>query len=120
MADDPPRKRMVRLPTAAATAAAGAQRLKTAKQRTTSSQAWLERQLNDPYVAEAKAKGYRSRAAFKLIEIDEKAHLIRRGMTVIDLGCAPGGWIQVLLANAARARWSGSTCCRSIRWRRRR
>jgi 23S rRNA (uridine2552-2'-O)-methyltransferase len=100
MADDPPRKRMVRLPTGGEPRPA-AQRLKTAKQRTTSSQAWLERQLNDPYVAEAKAKGYRSRAAFKLIEIDEKAHLIRRGMTVIDLGSAPGGWIQVLLAKGA-------------------
>lgn len=73
-----------------------AQRLKTAKQRTASSQAWLERQLNDPYVAEAKAKGYRSRAAFKLIELDEKLKLIRRGASVIDLGSAPGGWLQVL------------------------
>ena len=82
---------------------APAQRLKTAKQRTPSSQAWLERQLNDPYVAEAKAKGYRSRAAFKLTEIDEKAHLMRRGMRVIDLGCAPGGWIQVLQERGAGA-----------------
>src|SRR5215469_16742766 len=58
---------------------------------------WLERQLNDPYVAEAKARGYRSRAAFKLIELDDKLRLIRRGATVIDLGSAPGGWLQVLL-----------------------
>jgi len=78
-----------------------AQRLKTAKQRTASSQAWLERQLNDPYVAEAKAKGYRSRAAFKLIELDDRLKLIRRGAAVIDLGSAPGGWIQVLLARGA-------------------
>ncbi len=91
----PPRKRMVRLP-GGGDGRAPAQRLKTAKQRTPSSQAWLERHLNDPYVAEAKAKGYRSRAAFKLIEIDAKAHLLKRGMRVIDLGCAPGGWLQVL------------------------
>ena len=73
MDDEPPRKRMVRLPGGGGDGRAPAQRLKTAKLRTPSSQAWLERQLNDPYVAEAKAKGYRSRAAFKLIEIDEKA-----------------------------------------------
>jgi 23S rRNA (uridine2552-2'-O)-methyltransferase len=78
-----------------------AQRLKTAKQRTASSQAWLERQLNDPYVAEAKARGYRSRAAFKLIELDEKLRLIRRGAAVIDLGSAPGGWLQVLQERGA-------------------
>jgi 23S rRNA (uridine2552-2'-O)-methyltransferase len=101
--DDPPRKRMVRLPGGGGDGRAPAQRLKTAKLRTPSSQAWLSRQLNDPYVAEAKAKGYRSRAAFKLIEIDEKAHLLRRGMRVIDLGCAPGGWLQVLQARGAGA-----------------
>jgi 23S rRNA (uridine2552-2'-O)-methyltransferase len=56
---------------------------------------WLERQLNDPYVAQAKAKGYRSRAAFKLIELDEKFHFLRSGASVIDLGAAPGGWSQV-------------------------
>ena len=76
-------------------------RVKTAKGRTTSSQRWLQRQLNDPYVAEAKAKGYRSRAAFKLIELDDKLRLIRRGFAVIDLGSAPGGWIQVLIARGA-------------------
>ncbi len=80
-----------------------AARLKTAKLRTPSSQSWLNRQINDPYVAEAKARGYRSRAAFKLIEIDEKAHLLRRGMKVIDLGCAPGGWLQVLQERGAAA-----------------
>ena len=78
-------------------------RLKTAKLRTPSSQAWLERQLNDPFVAEARAKGYRSRAAFKLIEIDDRMHLIRRGSRVIDLGCAPGGWVQVAIARGAAA-----------------
>jgi 23S rRNA (uridine2552-2'-O)-methyltransferase len=101
--DEPPRKRMVRLPGGGGDGRMPAQRLKTAKLRTPSSQAWLKRQLNDPYVAKAKARGYRSRAAFKLIEIDEKAHLLRRGMKVIDLGCAPGGWLQVLQERGAGA-----------------
>lgn len=70
-------------------------RLKTAKQRKASSQRWLERQLNDPYVAAAKAKGYRSRAAFKLIEIDDKYHFLKSGKRVVDLGAAPGGWSQI-------------------------
>jgi 23S rRNA (uridine2552-2'-O)-methyltransferase len=94
---------MVRPPTGGGDGRAQAQRLKTAKMRTPSSQAWLERQLNDPYVAEAKARGYRSRAAFKLAEIDDRLHLIRRGAKVVDLGCAPGGWIQVLLERGAGA-----------------
>ena len=100
--DEPPRKRMVR-PPGGGTDAGRVQpkRLKTAKQRTPSSQAWLERQINDPYVAEAQAKGYRSRAAFKLAEIDDKLHLIKRGCRVVDLGCAPGGWIQVALERGA-------------------
>ena len=97
---DSPRKRMVRPPVGGEGRAA-AQRLKTAKLRTPSSQAWLERQLNDPYVAAAKAKGYRSRAAFKLAELDDKLRLIRRGAAVIDLGSAPGGWLQVLLERGA-------------------
>jgi 23S rRNA (uridine2552-2'-O)-methyltransferase len=101
--DEPPRKRMVRPPSGGGDGRTPAQRLKTAKQRTPSSQAWLERQLNDPYVAEAKARGYRSRAAFKLIEIDEKAHVLKRGQRVIDLGCAPGGWLQVLVERGAGA-----------------
>jgi 23S rRNA (uridine2552-2'-O)-methyltransferase len=62
----------------------------------------LERQLNDPFVAEAKARGYRSRAAFKLAEIDDRFGLIRTGARVVDLGCAPGGWIQVALERGAR------------------
>lgn len=70
-------------------------RVKSSRGRTTSSQKWLQRQLNDPYVARAKREGWRSRAAFKLIEIDEKLHLLRRGMRVVDLGAAPGGWSQV-------------------------
>ncbi|HRQ61652.1 MAG TPA: RlmE family RNA methyltransferase, partial [Alphaproteobacteria bacterium] len=68
---------------------------KTAKGRKTSSTLWLKRQLNDPYVDQAQKLGYRSRAAFKLIEIDEKAHLLKSGMRVVDLGAAPGGWCQV-------------------------
>src|SRR5215468_9150281 len=70
-------------------------RLKTARQRTASSQRWLERQLNDPYVAAAKREGYRSRAAYKLIEIDDRHHLLKPGARVIDLGATPGGWAQV-------------------------
>lgn len=63
-----------------------------------SSTRWLSRQLNDPYVAEAKAKGYRSRAAFKLLELDDKFHLLKPGAVVLDLGAAPGGWSQVARA----------------------
>lgn len=66
------------------------------KTKTDSSRRWLLRQLNDPYVALAKKKGYRSRAVFKLIEIDDKYRLIRPSMTVVDLGAAPGGWSQVV------------------------
>jgi 23S rRNA (uridine2552-2'-O)-methyltransferase len=99
-----PRKRMVRLPTGGTDAGrVTPKRLKTAKERTPSSQAWLERQINDPFVAEAKAKGYRSRAAFKLREIDDRFHLIRRGARVIDLGCAPGGWLQIAVERGARS-----------------
>lgn len=71
-------------------------RLKTARKRTVSSQRWLERQLNDPYVAAAKAGGYRSRAAFKLQQMDERYHLLRPGQRIVDLGAAPGGWTQVV------------------------
>ena len=95
---------MVRPPTRGSDtgkARTAAVRLKTAKERTPSSQAWLERQLNDPFVAEAKARGYRSRAAFKLAEIDDRFHLLRRGQRVVDLGCAPGGWVQVALKRGA-------------------
>ena len=63
--------------------------------RKVSSQRWLTRQLNDPYVAEAKARGYRSRAAIKLEQIDDRYQLLKPGMAIIDLGCAPGGWLQV-------------------------
>jgi 23S rRNA (uridine2552-2'-O)-methyltransferase len=70
-------------------------RVKTGKGRSVSSKQWLERQLNDPYVARAKREGMRSRAAFKLIEIDDKAHILKKGGRVLDLGAAPGGWSQV-------------------------
>ena len=71
-------------------------RVKTAKKRTASSTRWLQRQLNDPYVKQAKAEGYRSRAAYKLIELDEKFGLLNGVTRVVDLGIAPGGWSQVV------------------------
>jgi 23S rRNA (uridine2552-2'-O)-methyltransferase len=70
-------------------------RVKTAGRRTASSTRWLERQLNDPYVAQAKREGYRARSAYKLIEVDDRFHLLRPGSRVVDLGAAPGGWAQV-------------------------
>jgi 23S rRNA (uridine2552-2'-O)-methyltransferase len=70
-------------------------RVKTTNKRSVSSARWLERQLNDPYVAEAQKRGLRSRAAFKLIELDEKYKLLRKGQRVLDLGAAPGGWSQI-------------------------
>lgn len=73
-------------------------RVRSTRGRKASSQRWLERQLNDPYVAAAKAKGYRSRAAFKLIELDSKFHFLKKGARVLDLGAAPGGWSQVAAA----------------------
>ncbi|ABQ31211.1 MULTISPECIES: RlmE family RNA methyltransferase [Acidiphilium] len=76
-------------------------RLKAARKHKPSSQKWLLRQLNDPYVAAAKERGFRSRAAFKLIELDEKFGLIGKGARVVDLGAAPGGWTQVALERGA-------------------
>lgn len=96
MSEDPPRRRMVKPPTGGLDAGrTKPARLKTAKGRTSSQQAWLERQINDPFSAEARALGYRSRAAFKLSEIDDRFRLIRKGSLIVDLGCAPGGWIQI-------------------------
>jgi 23S rRNA (uridine2552-2'-O)-methyltransferase len=69
--------------------------VRSVKGRTASSRRWLERQLNDPYVHAAKSKGYRSRAAFKLLELDSKFHFLKKGARVLDLGAAPGGWSQV-------------------------
>jgi 23S rRNA (uridine2552-2'-O)-methyltransferase len=70
-------------------------RVKSGKGRSQSSRRWLERQLNDPYVARAKREGFRARAAYKLSEIDDKAHFLKKGARVVDLGAAPGGWSQV-------------------------
>ena len=75
--------------------------LRTASGRSTSQQAWLRRQLNDPYVTAAKKAGYRSRAAFKLIELDDRYKLIKKGSRVLDLGAAPGGWSQVAIQRGA-------------------
>ena len=75
--------------------------LRTARGRAPASQRWLTRQLNDPYVQAAQREGWRSRAAFKLLELDERFHLIRPGARVIDLGAAPGGWTQVALRRGA-------------------
>ena len=82
-------------------------RVKPARRRPASSTRWLDRQLNDPYVAEARRLGYRSRAAFKLIEIDDRLRLLRPGQTVVDLGAAPGGWTQVALERTRAAETGG-------------
>jgi len=79
-----------------------ATKVKTAKGRSTSSQKWLARQLNDPYVAEAKRQGWRSRAAFKLADLDERFKILKKGGRVLDLGAAPGGWTQVAVERGAR------------------
>ncbi len=84
-----------RVPT---TGRAPAVRVKTAHRRSASSTRWLQRQLSDPYVAEARRLGYRSRAAFKLLELDDRFHFLRPGGRVVDLGAAPGGWTQVAVA----------------------
>jgi len=76
--------------------------LRSTRRRKPSSTRWLSRQLNDPYVAEARRLGYRSRAAFKLIELDQRFRLLRPGQRVLDLGCAPGGWTQVAVARVGR------------------
>jgi 23S rRNA (uridine2552-2'-O)-methyltransferase len=76
-------------------------RVKTAKSRSPASARWLARQLNDPYVTAARQQGWRSRAAFKLLELDDKFGLIRKGARVVDLGAAPGGWSQVAVKRGA-------------------
>jgi len=76
-------------------------RVKTAGRRRPSSTRWLERQLNDPYVSEARRLGFRSRAAFKLMQLDERFHLLAPGKSVVDLGAAPGGWTQLAVARVA-------------------
>lgn len=102
MAKKPPSKPPTRLSEKARrTARDAAVKVKSAAKRSTSSTRWLQRQLNDPYVREAERMGYRSRAAFKLKEIDEKLGLIKPGMSVIDLGAAPGGWSQIAVERGA-------------------
>src|SRR3978361_259300 len=81
--------------------------VKSGGKRKLSSKLWLERQLNDPYVAKAKKDGLRSRAAYKLIEIDDKHHILKSGATVVDLGAAPGGWSQVAAKRVGAADGKG-------------
>lgn len=82
-------------------------KVKTAKSRSTSSQKWLARQLNDPYVAEAKRQGFRSRAAFKLTDLDKRFRLLKKGARVLDLGAAPGGWTQVAVEKVGEGKVLG-------------
>lgn len=82
-------------------------RVKTAHKRSLSSTLWLQRQLNDPYVTEAKRLGYRSRAAFKLLQLDEKFELLGPGKRIVDLGAAPGGWTQVAIARVGSDKGRG-------------
>ncbi|HEV7352079.1 MAG TPA: RlmE family RNA methyltransferase [Brevundimonas sp.] len=106
MSDEAPpeRRRMVRPPSGGTAAGRGlGQKLKTADKRSLSSQQWIKRQLADPYAERARAEGWRSRAAFKLSEIDDRLGLIRKGSRVIDLGAAPGGWTEVALKRGAAA-----------------
>src|SRR5437764_8799697 len=81
--------------------------VKTGGKRKLSSKLWLERQLNDPYVAQAKRDGYRSRAAYKLIEIDDKYRILKPGLSVVDLGSAPGGWSQIAAKRVGAADGKG-------------
>src|SRR5690349_18284920 len=81
--------------------------VRTGGKRKHSSKLWLERQLNDPYVAKAKRDGYRSRAAYKLLEIDDKHRLLKAGQTVVDLGAAPGGWSQIAAKRVGAAEGKG-------------
>ena len=82
-------------------------RVKTGKSRSLSSKLWLDRQLNDPYVSRARREGYRSRAAYKLIEIDAKHHILKPSARVVDLGAAPGGWSQVAARRVGAAEGKG-------------
>jgi 23S rRNA (uridine2552-2'-O)-methyltransferase len=81
--------------------------VKTGGKRKLSSKLWLERQLNDPYVAQARREGYRSRAAYKLIEIDDKYRILKHGISVVDLGAAPGGWSQIAAKRVGAADGKG-------------
>jgi 23S rRNA (uridine2552-2'-O)-methyltransferase len=96
MSEDPPKRRWIKPRKDDGDGARGLhERVKATKGRTPSQRAWIERQLNDPYVKRAQAEGWRARAAFKLIELDERFSILKRGARVVDLGAAPGGWCQV-------------------------
>ncbi|WP_284223887.1 RlmE family RNA methyltransferase, partial [Brevundimonas denitrificans] len=82
-------------------------KVKTARGRKYSSKLWLERQLNDPYVAEARARGFRSRAAFKLLQLDDRYNLLKPGDSVVDLGAAPGGWTQIAVERVGAQKGKG-------------
>ena len=84
-------------------------RVKTSRGRKVGSQRWLQRQLNDPYVMRAKAEGFRSRAAFKLIELDDRFHFLKKGGKVVDLGAAPGGWTQIAVDRVKAGAPGGGT-----------
>jgi 23S rRNA (uridine2552-2'-O)-methyltransferase len=104
MSDDQERRRMVRPPSGGTAAGRGmGTKIKTADKKSMSSQQWIKRQLADKWSEKARAEGWRSRAAFKLSEMDEQLRLIRPGSRVIDLGAAPGGWVQVALKKGAAA-----------------
>jgi 23S rRNA (uridine2552-2'-O)-methyltransferase len=102
MSDEPEEKRRWKKPVEAS----GAGRklaVRSKKAKTESSKNWIERQLNDPYVQRAQAEGWRARSAYKLLELDEKFGLLKKGMRIVDLGAAPGGWVQVALHKGAGA-----------------
>lgn len=101
-AEEPARRKMVRPPSGGTAAGRGmGTKMKTADTKSMSSQQWIKRQLSDKWSEKARAEGWRSRAAFKLIEIDDRFHLIKHGSRVIDLGAAPGGWAQVAVKRGA-------------------
>ena len=93
---------------------APAVRVRAKKARSDSSRRWLERQLNDPYVVEAKRQGWRSRAAFKLLELDDQVKLLKPGQRVVDLGAAPGGWTQVAVARTGADKGKGKETLRQV------
>lgn len=98
------RRRMVRPPSGGTAAGRGmGEKIKTADKKSMSSQQWIKRQLADPWSEKARAEGWRSRAAFKFMEIDDRFHLVKSGSRVVDLGAAPGGWVQVAINRGAAA-----------------
>lgn len=101
MSDDPPKRRWTGKPETSGGERQLTERVKKKKLKESSRQ-WVERQLNDPYVARARAEGYRARAAYKIIELDEKFGFLKRGARVVDLGAAPGGWAQVAMQRGCK------------------